>query len=58
MLGRNGGWNLHREDHLVDLPLKSVVNAELGEKVHHVRVCSEENVEAGLDPVAVGVLPG
>jgi hypothetical protein len=42
----------------MDLPLESVVDAELGEKIHHVRVRAKENVKAGLDPVAIGILPG
>mmetsp|Transcript_15341 Transcript_15341/g.46134 ORF Transcript_15341/g.46134 Transcript_15341/m.46134 type:complete len:268 (-) Transcript_15341:321-1124(-) len=49
---------LHREDHLVDLPLQAVVDVELAEEVHHVRVGPEEDVQPRLDPVAVLVLPG
>mmetsp|Transcript_10213 Transcript_10213/g.20950 ORF Transcript_10213/g.20950 Transcript_10213/m.20950 type:complete len:296 (+) Transcript_10213:950-1837(+) len=49
---------LHSEDHLVNLPLQTVVDSELVEEVHHVRVGPEENVKSGLDPVSVSVLPG
>mmetsp|Transcript_60932 Transcript_60932/g.157092 ORF Transcript_60932/g.157092 Transcript_60932/m.157092 type:complete len:521 (+) Transcript_60932:400-1962(+) len=49
---------LHGEDHLVALPLQTVLDVELGEEVHHVRVGTEEDVEAGLNPVAILVLPG
>ena len=57
--GREAGRaRLHGENHLVNLPLEAVVDAELGEEVHHVGVCAEEDVEAGFYPVAVLVLPG
>ena len=49
--------HLHSEDHLVHLPLQSIVNPELVEQVHHVRVRAEKDVQARLDPVTVLVLP-
>ena len=36
--GELAGELLHGEDHLVDLPLEPVVDVQLGEHVHHVRV--------------------
>ena len=51
------GELLHGEDHLVHLPLQTVLDVELGEQVHHVRVRAEEDVKSGLDPVPVLVLP-
>ena len=55
--GELAGELLHGEDHLVHLPLEAVLDVELREEVHHVRVRAEEDVQAGLDPVAVLVLP-
>ena len=55
--GELPGQLLHGEDHLVDLPLQAVVDAQLGEHVHHVWVGAEEDVEPSLDPVAVRILP-
>lgn len=34
-----------------------VLNAKLCEEVHHVRVSSEENMKAGLYPIAIFILP-
>mmetsp|Transcript_6540 Transcript_6540/g.24293 ORF Transcript_6540/g.24293 Transcript_6540/m.24293 type:complete len:470 (-) Transcript_6540:416-1825(-) len=47
----------HREDHGVLLPLQAVLDVELREQVHHVRVRPEEDVQPCLDPVTVLVLP-
>mmetsp|Transcript_21608 Transcript_21608/g.63425 ORF Transcript_21608/g.63425 Transcript_21608/m.63425 type:complete len:451 (-) Transcript_21608:32-1384(-) len=55
--GELPGELLHREYHLVDLPLQPVVYVQFGEQIHHVRVRPEEDVQAGLDPIPVLVLP-
>ena len=48
---------LHGEDHLVHLPLQSILDVQLGEEVHHVRVRPEENVQTSLDPIPILILP-
>jgi hypothetical protein len=44
--GELSGELLHGKDHLVNLPLEAVVQIQLREKIHHVRVRSEKDVQA------------
>ena len=46
------------EDHRVAFPLQPVFDVQLGEQAAHVAIGAEEDVQAGLIPVAVVVLPG
>ena len=46
------------EDHRVALPLQPVFDVQLLEQLAHVAVGAEENMQTGLIPVAVLVLPG
>mmetsp|Transcript_19464 Transcript_19464/g.42292 ORF Transcript_19464/g.42292 Transcript_19464/m.42292 type:complete len:655 (-) Transcript_19464:324-2288(-) len=55
--GEFTGQFLHGEDHLVDLPLQTIVDVEFVEQIHHVGVGSKENVQTSFDPIAVRVLP-
>mmetsp|Transcript_14786 Transcript_14786/g.34204 ORF Transcript_14786/g.34204 Transcript_14786/m.34204 type:complete len:308 (-) Transcript_14786:412-1335(-) len=51
------GQFLHGEDHLVNLPLQTIMNVEFVEQIHHVGVGSKENVQTSFDPITVLVLP-
>mmetsp|Transcript_9779 Transcript_9779/g.20454 ORF Transcript_9779/g.20454 Transcript_9779/m.20454 type:complete len:415 (+) Transcript_9779:1901-3145(+) len=55
--GEFTGKLLHGKDHLVNLPLETIVDVEFIEKIHHVGVGTEENVKTGFDPITVLVLP-
>ena len=46
------------EDHRVTLPLQPVLDVQLLEQLAHVAIRPEKDVQAGLVPVAVLVLPG
>mmetsp|Transcript_55422 Transcript_55422/g.80978 ORF Transcript_55422/g.80978 Transcript_55422/m.80978 type:complete len:524 (-) Transcript_55422:216-1787(-) len=49
---------LHGKNHLVNLPLKAVMDAQFREEVHHVGIGTEEDMEASLNPVSIFVFPG
>jgi hypothetical protein len=40
---------LHGKNHLMDLPLQSIMNAQFREEIHHVGVCAKENVKTWDD---------
>ena len=46
------------EDHRVALPLQPLLDIQLLEELEHVRVSPEKDVQAGLIPITVLVLPG
>mmetsp|Transcript_17306 Transcript_17306/g.41021 ORF Transcript_17306/g.41021 Transcript_17306/m.41021 type:complete len:329 (-) Transcript_17306:76-1062(-) len=56
--GELSGKLLHGKDHLVDLPLETIMDTELSKNIHHVRVGTEEDMKSSLDPVSVLILPG
>ena len=47
----------HCKAHAVVFPLQSVLQPKFLEQIHHIGVCSEENMQAGLNPVTVWILP-
>ena len=54
-----GAWRLHLvENHRVAFPLQTVFDIQLLKQLAHVAVSAEKDVQAGLIPVSVFVLPG
>ena len=53
----SGGFRLI-ENHRVFFPLQPVFDVKFFEELEHIRVCAEEDVEAGFIPVAVCIFPG
>ena len=49
--------NTRRVIHAKKQLSKLYIYLELREEVHHIRVGAKKDVEAGLDPISVGVLP-